>query len=170
MSDSALSQELEMSSDPNFERRFEVVERIAQIVGLLLIALIALGITGSGPLSRASAQNGDESLVVDYSRFARRDAPATIRITALPAQVSNGQIEIWVGTTAIEDYDLEHITPEPGSVELDGDRMILTFPVASLNEATEIFLALRPRRIGPQNFNIGSVDGSTLKVSQFVYP
>lgn len=147
--------DVELSEDLAHERREWIAERIGWAGMALLIAAALLGAFGSGPLADARAEGG--GLEARYRRFARAKADSKVELV-LPS----GQL--WVARAALDDYDLERITPQPDRTTLLADRWIYEFGAGG-----KVSLTLRPERPGHAAVRLGS-GAAELRLEQWVYP
>jgi hypothetical protein len=161
--------DLEIPEDLPFQRREWLAERAAWAVMALLIAAALLGLFGTGPLSRTMA--GDEAgpLWLEYERFARLLAPASLRLHLGPGAGRDGTVRVWIDRRYVDSLELQQVTPQPDSMELSGERLILAFRQAERG-ATVITFNTRPTRFGSLSGQVGLIDGPSLQLRQFVYP
>jgi hypothetical protein len=153
---------IDISEDMRHERREWKVQRVgwAAMAGFLVAA--GLGLFGSGPLARTSAGGAD--LRVDYPLFARLEAPDEIRVEA---RSTGPELRIAVSRDFLTDNELEAVTPEPVSVELEGDRLVHVFHAGP--GVDRIVFALRAHQLGTQSAIVAS-GGAEVDLQQFVYP
>ena len=162
--------DLEIPEDLPFQRREWVAERVAWAVMALLIAAALLGFFGTGPLSRTTA--GDEAgpLWLDYERFARLLAPAPLRVHVGQGAARDGIVRVWIDRRYLDSVELQQVTPQPDSTELEAERLIFSFRQADGEGAAVITFNMRPSRFGSLPGRVGLVEGPALQFQQFVYP
>ena len=154
---------IDISEDMRHERREWVVQRVgwAAMAGFLVAA--ALGLFGSGPLARATA--AEAALRVEYSLFARLDAPDEIEVEA---SSSGPELRISIDRDFLTHNELERITPEPDAIELDGERVVHVYRAYAGRH--RVVFELRAHRLGTQRATIAADDGPPVHLQQFVYP
>lgn len=160
---------LELDVNMRLQRVIWKVQRLAWVVAFLVLVMIALGITGDGPLADARRASDDDGLAIEYARFARETAPTTMRLAVTPGPDAS-EVQLWLGQVLLDQYRIEQITPEPDSTTLDSERLLLSFPVASSGGEMEIDLELEPRTRGAVASELGLVDGPDFEITQIVYP
>ena len=163
--------DLDIHEDATFQSRTWLLERIGWIVILLILAAALLGLCGSaGPLGRGSAGEQGGPLSLRYARFPRHAAPTLLEVRLDGATVRDGTARVWMEQALLENFDLEHVTPEPVTVELGAGHLTYVFRVAEPGGPLTITFSLRAERYGPHTGRIGLPDGPTLRFRQFVYP
>lgn len=161
---------MEIDQDLAFARRSWGVQRVGWLgMGVLLVLALA-GIFGSGPLS-----HGEVSLPgllrVEYQRFARYQAPQTLRAHVDPAATGTGEVRLWIDRGYLADARVDTITPPPARVEAGGERLVYVFPTSRPGEPVTIVFALQAEHIGPTSGRVGLDGGETFApFRQFVYP
>ena len=160
---------LELDVSMRLQRVIWKVQRVAWVAALLVLVVIALGITGDGPLADARRASAGGDLEIEYARFARETAPTTVSLSVTPAEESS-EIQVWLGQALLDQYQIEQITPEPDSATLEDDRLILSFPIGSSSDEVQVEFELEPRTRGTVDFGLGLVDGPEIDVTQIVYP
>jgi hypothetical protein len=162
--------DLEIQEDLPFQRREWLVERVAWGVMALLIVAALLGLFGTGPFSRATA--GDETipLSLEYDRYGRLLAPATLRVHIGRDIGDDGFVRVWFERRYMETVELQQVTPEPENAEAAGDRLIFAFRLTDPERPSAITFNIRPSRFGLLSGRVGLIDGPTLRFQQFVYP
>lgn len=101
---------LDLEDDPDFQRRFWIVERWAWAGYALLIAAALLGFTGSGGVfARATAETPYAS--VDYPRVSRWQAADHMRIHLSGAVGQEAQIAL--DRRFLELFEVTGVQPQP---------------------------------------------------------
>lgn len=156
--------DLEINQDLDLERREWKVRNVANVLlGLALVAA-ALGLFGSGVLSDASVKSDGGSFVVEYDRFLRFGAPATVHVELASG---NDEAKVSLSRSYLEQFDIRSIKPTPESVTALPDRLVYTFKYES---PARIDVNLLPRQIGRQRSTV-TVDGDDAATfSQWVHP
>ena len=120
---------LEIDQDLDFQKKEWRLQRIGWGIMALLIVAALLGLTGSGPLARATSGDAGALLQVEYSRFVRLDAPVTLEIEIAGEAVASHQVELRVERAYLQDISVEQIVPEPDEVRSAGEQLIFVFAV-----------------------------------------
>ena len=162
--------DLEIAQDLKFERRSWRVERIAWLVGALILVAALLGFLGPGPLGKATAASADKSLSVDYFRMERYEAPVELRISVNGALAKDGELRLWIDRQFVEAVEIKRIDPEPEHSEINGERFVYVFKTAAAPATIKLFFHLEPNKFGKTPAQIGIVDGPELQFSQFYLP
>lgn len=157
---------LQISEDMRQQKREWAIQPIAWIILYLFLIAIALGLTGSGPLSKAVAGSPEGAVQMEYDRFMRRQSPNSLHMTT---QSTSNTVRIMLDSRYVKQIQIRKITPEPEQVISEGD------------ETTFIFNAV-PSKPMHADFQIRSETAGTLKgwvavegkprhtFTQFVYP
>jgi hypothetical protein len=162
--------DLDIDQDLDFQEKEWRIERIAWFALLVLLALALLGLFGTGWLSSSVASTDDDALVLDYERFIRHDGEASLDIEVGPDQVREGQVEFWISTDYLHDFQLQGVSPEPDEVRAEGDRQVYVFLSENPNAPLTISFSMTPERMGRYPGEIGLVDGPSLSFTQLSYP
>lgn len=183
---------LEDEDDLRFQRRLWRVQRVAWVVGGLVVMAALLGGTGRGLLSRGRATEPSGLLRVEYDRFPRREAPTTIRVGVAAGVGHQGRVVVYFDRRYFDGVDLDEVTPQPLAVEAAADRLSFVLGVPDPSDSTTFLFRFSPARVGPQAVRIGlsppsappaergASTGSTapvdrapaaeLRFTQFIYP
>lgn len=129
----------ELHQDPVFQRRFWVVERIAWVGFILLLATAITGLTGGGgPLAQAIVETAAGS--IEYPRVSRWQAADSMIVRFAPG-AADGALEF--EPVFIETFEVTSIQPEPRSATTTPNGVRYEFDV---ERGGEIVLRLRARR------------------------
>lgn len=141
------------------------LQRIGHVaIGLFLLAAL-LGFLGPAPLTRVRV--GDPtSLEVEYGRFERRTQETTMRVRLGPQP--SGTAKLWVDSAYVVAQPFERVIPEPESVEVLDERLVMTFKVAG--PRPQILITVRPQAFGPMRGRMGLLGGPEVSFDQLVYP
>ena len=142
-----------IQEDMQFQRRTWLAERIGWIVMAALLVAGLAGIFFHGPLSRTIARNADESVAIDYERFAHKTALThfVIRTSApLPDHVL-----VRLGPSFANMHDIDSIEPRP---------------VRSSGGDLGVYVAARPKRFGLMSLQVEVEGRGALNIAQLVYP
>ena len=162
--------DLEVTEDPNFHRRFWTFQRAGWIALVLLVVAALTGLFGSGPLSTATAHTDGDELTVDYHRFSRYQSLSTIQVTLGPGAIEGSEAQVWINSSYMNRVRIENIAPEPDSVEIGSERYIFTFMVAEEADPAPISFHVRPEEPGIQAAEVGIVDGPSTSMRLIVFP
>lgn len=163
--------ELEISEDLNFQRASWKVQRVGWVVMILLAFAALAGLFGGGPLSHAVAGNLSSGIALEYERFTRLNAPQTIAFEIAPAGMESDSVaRVWIDRAWIDSNQINEISPQPASSELDADRIVYTFKVSPSPAPLRVRFNLENRAVGRVRGRAGLVNGAVLSFSQFAYP
>ncbi|MFL5084929.1 MAG: hypothetical protein ACJ8FP_08930 [Xanthobacteraceae bacterium] len=156
-----------IQEDMQFQRRTWLAERIGWIVMAALLVAGLAGIFFHGPLSRTIAKNADESVAIDYERFAHKTALThfVIRTSApLPDHVL-----VRLGPSFANMHDIDSIEPRP--VRSSGGSYGLEFLFARSSAGDlGVYVAARPKRFGLMSLHVEVEGRGALNIAQLVYP
>jgi hypothetical protein len=129
-----------------------------------------LGVFGTGPLSSASAGGEAEGFTVDYQRVVRHQGESRLTIHVDGDQVSEGQIEVWLGADWVNAVQMSQISPEPEEVRLADNRLIYVFNVEEPAALVTVNFDLQPQEMGLLTVDVGIVDGEDVSFRQVSLP
>ena len=154
---------IEIDEDLRFQRKEWIFQRIGvAVVGTFVIAAM-LGFTGmGGPWSRASAGDRGGALYVEYDRFVRRGAKATMRLHV--HSDPPGFIQFWVSAPYLADVIVDSVAPAPQTVTVEDSRHVYTIRAAS-PEVT-ITVEMEHRTFGRLEGEAGIVGGAAVSFTQ----
>lgn len=156
--------DLEINQDLDLERREWKARNVANVLlGLALVAA-ALGLFGSGVLSDASVKSDGASFAVEYDRFLRFGAPATVHVELTSG---NDEANVSLSRSYLEQFDIRSIKPTPESVTALPDRLVYTF---KYQPPARVDFNLLPRHIGRQRATVIVDSDDAATFSQLVYP
>ena len=162
--------DLEIAQDLSQEHREWRIERAGWIAGALLLLAALLGLLGPGPLSSATAGEPHSSLWVEYERFQRYQAPATIRVHFGPGVARGGEARVALNRAFVESVDLRHIDPAPARVEAGSDRFTYAFLVADSSRPSAVTFRFEPDTFGRVPVEVEAEGGPRLRFRLFYYP
>jgi hypothetical protein len=151
-------------ADHRFHRNEWRIQRIGWVLVALFLALAAAGLFGNGPLSRAHADSAGGRL--EYQRFTRFGLMTDLVVT--PVASANGITRVEISGDYLEAFRVEHVTPEPAAVRLDGSNIVYEF--ASATPGASISFHLSPQRLWRRSATITIDGGAPLDISQLTYP
>lgn len=170
-SDSTARSPLQLSEDMPFLRKIWLAQRIGWAVMALVVVAALLGVFGGGPLSTAVAGERGGALWVEHDRFARLGASYDLRVHWGPGQAdADGSVRVWVGLAFLQRHSIEHVSPQPQSVEAGEDRLIYVFKSADPAKGGSATFSFTTARAGRGDAAVGLPNGATVHFWQIVYP
>jgi hypothetical protein len=161
--------DLELDQDLEFQARSWRVQRAAWVVMALVLLGAVLGALGGGPLSRTTARSEDGSLVVEYERVIRQQAPAELKL-GLKAG-SDGLARVMLPRAYLEKVRVESIVPEPESSKAGPEGCTFAFRCGG---DAEVIIRFDTEGLGPAAADVvlgrQGVAGQTARVRQFILP
>ena len=157
---------LELEEDPAFQ---QWQWRAATVLWMALLAVMgatALGAFGNGPLARRTAGEAGSPFWVEYEGVIRHGASTHLVVNARPQP--DGEVRFTIGRAALEDFQIERITPEPLSTSPGDDGIEYRFRTHGAG-VSRIVLSLKPRALWRVESDITSPAG-TLSLSHFILP
>lgn len=182
--------DLQINQDLPHERLEWKIERVAWCIVALVLAAALAGLLGPGPLSRVTAGHAGGPLRLEYNRLTRYQSSEYVRVSVGPegveptgVAVTNdvapqsttsdspaGRIRLFIAASFIERIHLQHIDPEPESVEVQANGSVFTFRAATEQPATIVF-HYQPSAFGRIQASIHSVSSDArLDFTQFCFP
>lgn len=160
--------ELEINQDLPFQRRVWKAERIGWSGMAMLLTGGVLGLFGNGPLSWTTAS--DQSLIVEYQRFGRIQAPSQLRIHLLAGLGKDDTVSFQLDRAFVADVQITRITPKPDAEQpiSDGIRFLWSSNVGE--GAILVTVSYQPEHLGFLTARISVGDAASVSMRQFVYP
>ena len=153
---------LEIDEDLRFQEKEWRFQRVGLVVLCLFVAASALGVTGmGGPLSRGEAGDRNGPLWVEYQRFVRRSAIATMKVHL---RVAPGDVRFWISQDYFAHITVNSMVPEPQLVAIENGRQVYAFHAVT-SDAT-ITLEVEHETFGRLEAGIGLVDGPSTRFHQ----
>lgn len=141
----------EFSHDPVFQRRFWLVERIAWIGFIFLLATALTGLTGGGgPLAQATVET--PAGTIDYPRVSRWQAADSMTVR-FGRHVDDETLEL--APAFLETYEVTSIQPEPRSATTTPNGVRYAFDVELGGEIVFRIRARRPAFLADASVRIG---------------
>jgi hypothetical protein len=160
---------LEIEQDSRFQQREWQFQRVGWWALSAFVAAAALGLFGSGPLSRAEAGDSRASLWIEYERFVRVGAPTRIVIHVNAPQES-GATELRINREYFDALRVEHITPQPSRMAVGEQDVRLAFDGEGTQPAAaSIAFDMEPLSPGRQSARIGAGGATPVAFTQFAY-
>src|SRR6185503_14041101 len=91
--DPVRSEGLELEEHVGFQRRDWLAQRIAWVLMVLFVGAAAVGLFGSGPLSRARA-DVPGLMTLEYDRFGRLETTEALKVRLEPAATRGGTVRL----------------------------------------------------------------------------
>lgn len=161
---------LELDQDLPFQERAWRAERIAWVVLIIVVVAALVGVFGTGPLSSTTAGGSETGISASYERFVRHDGRSSLELRISPEGASEGQVEVWLSASYLEDIQIEQISPQPDEVRTSGERDIFVFLTDNPSSDMTVTVTFRPDAMGPISGDIGIVDGPAVSVRHFSFP
>lgn len=154
-----------------FQRRDWFVQRISWVLMALAIIAALLGLFGRGPLSDAVAGEEGGPLWVEYHRFARFGSPEHLRVHWGPNLADrDGTVRVWVSKQYLHAQQIEHVSPQPESVEVGEDRLVYVFKVEDPAKSGSATFSLTTAQRGRATAKLGLEGRQAVEFWQFIYP
>jgi hypothetical protein len=142
------------------------VERVGWILMGVVIVAAAAGLFGVGPLSWATVRQLPDLAEIEYGRFQRQTAPATIRIKTRPR--SDGVL-IEVDSAFLDAYKISSIWPQPVQSTAVAHGVRFRFDVAEGMPATIAF-HVSPERMGFFRPKLTIAGAEPVELPVFIFP
>ena len=154
---------IDIEEDLVFQRR----EWFGQRVGLGLLALFviaaALGFTGiGGPMSHAEVGERDGPIHIEYERFVRRGAKASMKLNF--HSDPPGFIQFWVSAPYLEKVVVDGDEPVPQTVTVERERHVYTIRAGSPD--VTVTVEMEHQTYGRLEGEAGIVGGPSVRFQQ----
>ena len=147
------------------QQRLEwTIQRVAWIFLYALLAAIACGLMGQGPLARARAGSADTA-ELEYQRF--RTAKSSTDLTFTLAAVS-GEARLHLSGDYLRQVDIKQVSPEPVRTIARPDGLVFVFAVES-RQRVQVRLSIEPQSPGLLEGWFAAA-GDKQHFRQFIYP
>lgn len=152
---------IEMDESLGLHKTGWVVQRAGWILLFLLVVLAALGMFGSGLLSKKSKQ--DAGNMLEYEQYGRFENSTYMHMKAL---AENGKAILIIPQDYLKDFELEAVVPEPDRQHAVEGYQVFTF----LAEApVHIMVRGLPKTTGPLKTTV-RINNSQFNLSQYIFP
>jgi len=153
---------LEIDEDLNFQHKEWFFQRIGVALLFLFVLAALFGFTGmGGPMSHGDAGEPGGPVHVEYERFVRHNAQATIKVHLHGAP---GDVRFWISSSYFEHVRVDSIVPAPHPVSVETGRHVYMIRAASPD--VTVTLELEHLTAGRREVEIGIVGGSSVRFSQ----
>ena len=153
---------LDVEEDLQFQQKEWLFQRIGVVVLVAFVLAAFLGFTGmGGPMSHAQAGEPGGPLLVEYERFVRRNAEATVK---LHVHGVSGDVRFWVSAPYFEHFRVDSIVPSSQLVSVEPGRHVYMITAAAPD--VTITLELEPLTMGRREAEIGLVGGPSVRFTQ----
>lgn len=159
---------VEASEDLKFQERWWKFERAIWVFFLLVLIADALGAFGRGWLAKAQLKDPASGMNVKYERVERAGTPSTMQISLQPEAVQNGQAQLFVSDSLLQDLGAQRIVPQPEKSVVGGGGVTYTFPASG--GAAELQIALEPKSPGVHRFRMQVAGRQAVEARVVVMP
>jgi hypothetical protein len=157
------SRTLELDEDLEFQTKEWRFQRVGVAILFLFVLAAFLGFTGmGGPMSHGEAGERGGPLHVEYQRYVRRNAPASIK---LHLRGEPGDVRFWVSAPYFEHVRVDSIVPTPQLVSIETNRHVYT--IRTVSPDTTVTLELEHQTIGHRDAEVGIVEGPSVRFTQW---
>jgi hypothetical protein len=150
-----------------FERGWNRLQTIIEIIVALIVFAGLLGLFGDGPLSTARTRFKDQPITIDYDRMLRRTVQSEMTI-ALTRPIASPTLTIELPNSFLRGMDIVSTSPRSSAMRAETDGVSYVFDLGDAREG-EIILSMKPRLFGPLRSTIKAL-GSDITLDQFVFP
>ena len=157
-----------VQEDMRWQRRENTLQRIGEVILIVLVLLGACGLFSKGYLSEGHQTAPDGSVSVEYERFGRVKSNMNLTIR-LPHQ-SKGEFSLRIGSNAMDSLQVQTLQPQPLRAVTTGSELILTFSSHDMNSAHTVWLGLQPQAAGKIPMRVGLEGREPALFSQWIYP
>jgi hypothetical protein len=153
---------LEIDEDLGFQQKEWFFQRIGVALLFLFVLAAFLGFTGmGGPMSRGEAGERGGPLHVEYERFVRRGAMATV---TLHLNAAPGEVRFWVGAPYFDGARIDSVVPAPELATVEDSRHVYLIRTGSRD--VTVTLEVEHKTVGRLEAEVGLVGGPSLRFSQ----
>jgi len=161
---------LEIDQDLEFQRKAWVAQRVGWVLMGLFVLAAAVGVLGSGPLSRARAVVPGV-MTLEYERFARFETSETLTVRLESAATAGDVVRLSLDRDFLDSAKIETVLPPPVRVESAAGRLIYVFALAQPRVPLVVTFSFEPQTIGVQE-GVVRLESSDARIAfrQLVYP
>lgn len=161
--------DLEIEIDDSQQRKTWVIERIAWVILLIFILAGFAGFFGRGGVSKRTIGSEEEGMKVEYEKFLRYHTGDQLRITVY-RPVQDKMLRLWISDDFRKKVLIDHINPSPEKVEFEKNGTIYYFNVGDGSGPKLVNFYIKPEQNGNIHSTIKDMDGSSISISQFIFP
>jgi hypothetical protein len=156
----------EVATDPRFEQRWNVAQRLTQALIALVVFCGLAGGFGSGWLAHAQAHFSDPGITISYDMLLRSSAPGRIELDV--DTCPDRKLIVHLNRDYLEHVSIGPTEPHAAAVEARTDGTAYTFDLGPERRG-RISIPIKPRDFGPLTAE-WSVGGQPVTFHQFVFP
>lgn len=161
--------DLDLQEDLRVQRWLWKLERGGWLAMGLIVGAAFAGVFGGGPIAKATEADQGGALHVEFDRFVRAKAPASLHVTLQP-QPGSEMVSLSIDRSFFDRVDIEAIVPEPEDMVAGSDRITYQFRRDPGAERIEIRIILKPENAGSLKATLSAESGERVELSQLVYP
>jgi hypothetical protein len=152
---------IEMDESMGLHKTGWAIQRVGWTVLFTLVVMAALGLFGSGVLSRRTKEASGN--MVEYERYGRFENSTYMHLKAL---AENGKAILIIPQQYLKHFELEAIVPEPDKQHAVEGHQVFTF----LAEApVHIMVRGIPKKTGPLETTV-RINNTNFDLSQYIFP
>lgn len=157
---------LQIDDDARLQQRTWRIQRLGWLGFVALVLAGLVGLFGSGPLSRATAIG--DGVRVEYDRFARLHAPATLLVSIDRAALRDGAVRLVLTGDYIRDAQIQSSTLPVVGLAPGG----IVLGAAVDDDAADLIAAIHLTfsRPGPVQARLGLAGRNAAVLSHWIYP
>jgi hypothetical protein len=152
---------IEMDESLNLHIRGWTIQRIGWAVFMMFVILALLGFFGNGVLSHRKTQTAGST--VEYERYGRYENTTHLHFIAAN---DGGQAVVYIPQQYLEDFQLEHITPEPDRQMMVEGHYAYTFLA---DAPVHILMRGMPKKSGAIEAVV-RINNTPFRLSQYIFP
>jgi hypothetical protein len=162
--------ELDLDIDQNdkFQRREWRVSRLGWLLLALFVLAGLLGLLGSGPLSRVTAESDAGTVQAEYNRVAHYEAEDSLNLLFSPAAIEDGKVTVELTGSWISGAEVSTISPTPSTQYAIPGGVAMEFEVLQAGEVEAVF-SFRAQEYGDLDLQ-ATVGEDSVHFSQLVLP
>lgn len=145
-------------------------QRCGWAVWAAVLVAAAVGLLGSGPLSRQTLTSDNGSLSVEYDRWVQYHHPTSVVFRAAIHSPAKTPLELAVGGTWLNRIDIQDISPRPEHVVLSGREQLFLFRLEGKPTTPTIRFRIQFDEYGHSEATVRVNGDAPLQFQQFVYP
>ena len=158
--------DLQLNEDLRLQQREWHVQKVSWLLLYGLLAAIAFGLLGHGPLSTRHVQGPVGSASLRFDRFMTVKSVNQLTLTLPPA---NGEVRAVLDAKYLRNIEIREIMPEPEKSVLENEGTAYIFSADS-QRPMRVQFSFEPRNIGMLEGWIAVAGEPRLNFKQFVYP